>query len=92
MTPFNKLVNNIISEMLDGYQDDYQSIGSEKDINSKDHAYTLELKAEIEELHDKLGYPTSNLSDKSIAQLEKMVEIARKDIEIQNRYENERPY
>jgi hypothetical protein len=81
MTPFNKLVKSIITEMLD-----------DEDPGSKGHNYMLELKAEIEELHDKIGYPTSNLSGMSVKQLERMVKIARETLNTQRRYEDERPY
>lgn len=82
MTPFNKLVKSIITEMLDDGEDP----------GSKGHNYMLELKAEIEELHDKIGYPTSNLSGMSVKQLERMVKIARETLNTQRRYEDERPY
>lgn len=84
---FNTIVNNILREI-----DEHMDIGPDEDPGAKGYTYILQLKNEIEELHDKLGYPTSNLSNKSVEELEKIVEIARKDVEIQRRYEDERPY
>ena len=91
MTPFNKLVKSIITEMLDDGEE-YPDIGPDEDPGSKGHNYMLQLKAEIEELHDKIGYPTSNLSGMSVKQLERMVKIARETLATQRRYEDERPY
>jgi hypothetical protein len=85
---FDKLVNQIIKEMLDPVDD----IGPDPDPGPKGHTYMLQLKAEIEDLHDKIGYPTSNLSGMSVKQLERMVKIARETLNTQRRYEDERPY
>ena len=85
---FDKLVNQIIKEMLDPVDD----IGPDSDPGPKGHTYMLQLKAEIEDLHDKIGYPTSNLSGMSVKQLERMVKIARETLNTQRRYEDERPY
>jgi hypothetical protein len=75
---FDKLANQIIKEMLDPVDD----IGPDEDPGSEGFTKRLRLEAEIEELSDKLGWPTENTSDMTVEELEEMAERLRQNFKI----------
>ena len=80
---FNKLVNNIIKEMLDQHDD----IGPDEDPGSGGFTKRLRLEDEIHYYWDKYRNdtgikPNFNLSDLSIEQLEKVLDIAKQNAKI----------
>lgn len=96
MTPFNKLVQSIIAEMLDSGEE-YQDIGPDEDPGGDGFTRRERLEDEIYYLWDEIRKISGvkfneNISDLSSDELEDMVNRLELTLKALRRREDERPY